>query len=59
MVEPPWDMVTKHQGYTCVDASLDHDPFLENNTRCTILCLRMNEACHKPLFQYAAWPPPN
>ena len=39
MVEPPWDMVTKHQGYTCIDASLDHDPFTENNTRCATLLL--------------------
>ncbi len=46
MVEPPWDMVTKQQGFACVDASLDHDPFTENNTRCAILCPRARRCAY-------------
>ena len=44
MVEPPWDMITKQQGFACVDASLDHDPFTENNTRCATLCAEPTNA---------------
>jgi hypothetical protein len=42
MVEPPWNMVAKQQGFACVDASQDHDPFTENNTRCATFCSRSN-----------------
>ena len=30
---PAWDAPFEHQGYQCTDASLDHAPYQENNTR--------------------------
>eukprot|EP01046_Picozoa_sp_COSAG06_P058027 COSAG06_NODE_11516_length_1498_cov_7.656183_2_plen_97_part_00 len=62
MVHPPWDMVVKQQGYTCVDASLDHDPFTENNTRCVsdthALCLLSAPSQSAGHQSSAAWPEP-
>eukprot|EP01045_Picozoa_sp_COSAG04_P012774 COSAG04_NODE_874_length_9706_cov_10.058083_3_plen_196_part_00 len=33
MTVPAWDAPFEHQGYQCTDASLDHAPYQENNTR--------------------------
>eukprot|EP00040_Diaphanoeca_grandis_P043333 m.267663 g.267663 ORF g.267663 m.267663 type:complete len:450 (-) comp74262_c0_seq1:202-1551(-) len=33
VVHPPWDFIAEHQGYVCLDASTDHAPQMENNTR--------------------------
>ena len=33
LVTPPWNLQITTQGHTCVDASTDHAPFSENNTR--------------------------
>ena len=38
-VAPPWGYTPTTQGAACVDASLDHDPFTENNTRWSFFAL--------------------
>jgi hypothetical protein len=44
MVTPEWTHAITTQGAACVDASVDHDPFTENNTRWSFYALPEGKA---------------
>ena len=39
LVHPPWDLPVPRHGHVCIDASTDHAPKKENNTRMSFWAL--------------------